>query len=171
MSIDIINVNGRHTKQLVIDAFNKTNGTQVNPDLRYLEFERTSVEDAVMLQNPESQKGAIVSKISLASLFPKTVDLRPFKTRTGHLPEYNKNAVPLINNRHNTELVHVGKDVFKGRTDASKEDAKMFLLFCRVFGFYELDISEVSLISYDDKMTIATNPNNKVYTGFIEVLV
>lgn len=171
MAIDIINVNGRHTKQLAIDAFNKVNGTQANPDFKYLEFEKTSVDGAVILHNPGTQRGVVTSKIQLADIFPKTINLRPFKEHSGNLPEYTADAVPLINNRHNTDLVHTAKDVFKGQTSASKENARLFLLFCRVFGFYELDISEVDLFNGDDTLYIAVNPNNKVYTGLIEVLV
>ncbi|AEV89551.1 hypothetical protein OBP_114 [Pseudomonas phage OBP] len=171
MTIDIINVNGRHTKQLVIDAFNKVNGTQVNPDFQQLEFERTGDSNKVMLHNPGSQKGALINKISLSDLFPKTIDLRPFKERTGNLPEYNENAVKLINDRHNTELVHPGKDVLKGRTNILVDDVKMFLLFCRVYGFYELDISEVEIYNFGTSLVITPNQNNQIYTGTLEVLI
>lgn len=171
MSIDIINVNGRHTKQLAVDAFNRVNGINANPDFRQLEFESSSVEGTVILHNPSTQKGVVANKISLGDLFPKTVDLRPFKTRTGNLPEATKDAVQLINAKHNTELAHVGKDVFKGRTNITEEEAKNFLLFCRVFGFYELDVSDFTIFSYDGKMAMSVNPSHKLYTGFIEVLV
>lgn len=171
MNVDVISVTADKIKRAVIKLFNLVNGTHSNPELPQLSFERLG-DDKVILQNPDTGSGVVINKIPISSIFPQIVSVREFKAGiTSNAPIISNEHVDRFNLRHERVIVGAEVDVFKYQTPVSTETAKDFLLFCRVFGFYELDIGDVSLISEEGKLIISVNSTNKLFTGYLEVLV
>lgn len=171
MSIDVINVTAAHIKQLIVDLFNKINKVNSAPDLEHLSVEKLS-DNKVMLQNPMSHTGVVFNKIHLNNLFPDIVTLRNFKEGlSNQAPILEAEHVDKFNTKHNRILTSVEMDILRTPTTAPLDVVKDFILFCRVFGFYELDIGDVTLMSQEGKLIISVNPTNKLFTGYIEVLV
>lgn len=172
MSVDIINVSLNHIKQIPIDVFNNVNKTQVSPPLTDLDFQSTGEDGTVLLNNPTCKGGVVINKIALDQLFSKEVDLRPFiKGSNRKTSELFANQVDDFNTKHSTEVVMVEANILNAPTVFDVELVKNFVLFCRVFGFYELGIGDVNLNQNDGKMIISVPSTHKLFTGYIEVLV
>lgn len=171
MTVDVVNINDRDVKRHVISLFEKANNITVTGDTDNLGLLQVTDAES-MLQDMSTRNGVLFKKIPLGSILPKTLDLRPFKTKTeGKAPELQPKDVSAFNTKYGSELVAEEKDILSGQTPFTVEQVKDFVLFCRVFGFFELDISDVTLIHYDGVMNITPNHTHKLYTGSIEVLV
>lgn len=171
MSVDIINTNTKRIKEYVINLYNKANQTEVNPDLDQLVFENIG-DDKVILQDPATKRGVVFKKIDITSLFTKIIDLRPFKEkREMSLGGMHPSNVDRFNDKHNHQLVSPEVNILKSPTGFPVEDVKEFVLFCRVFGFYELDIGDVTLIRSGETLYISINDTQPLYYGVLEVKV
>lgn len=172
MSIDIVNVSKLQLKRIVLSLFNELNQTNVDVPLSNLVFEKTPAEGKVLLQNPTSKMGVLLNKINIQDLFPKMINLRPFtQAEEGNAILLEQADVPTLNAKHATELVTDEADILNAATSFDNALVKKFVLFCRVFGFYELGIGDVTLNMQDDVLTIMVVPTNTVFTGYVEVLV
>lgn len=172
MNIDIVNVNKLQLKRIVVSLFNELNQTNVDVPLSNLVFEKTPAEGKVLLQNPSSKMGVLLNKINLQDLFPKMINLRPFSEPLDANATLLKQIdVAALNAKHATELVTEEADILNAPTSFDTELVKKFVLFCRVFGFYELGIGDVTLNMQDDVLTIMVVPAHTVFTGYVEVLV
>jgi len=170
MTIDVINVDGRVIKSAVLKAFEKLNDVKVSPNLGLLSIEPVCDKN-VMLQDPNTKSGVVLHKVKLRDFFPKTISVRAFKNVTTNAQALTPEEVNGFNEKYGVELVNAEKDVLKGMSQAPVETVRNFILFCRVFGFYELDIGDVSIYEHNGVMTISVNDTNKFFTGYIEVLV
>ncbi|QYN79981.1 hypothetical protein PQD71_gp088 [Kosakonia phage Kc263] len=172
MSIDIVNVSETRLKKLAISLFNQVNKTDVDVPLTDLSFERTTIDGKVLLQNPSTKTGVIMNKIRIEDLFPKTLDLRPFMTTfVKNAPVLASTDVDALNQRHATVIALQEANLLNSATMFDEALVKKFILFCRVFGFYELGIGDVTLNEYDGKMGIAVVSTHALFTGYLEVLV
>lgn len=172
MSLDIINVSDAQLKRLGLSIFNRVNQRDVDVPLSDLVFEKTTDNDKVLLQNPMTKSGILMKKIALQDIFPAGINLRPFKIRfVKNAQEMTADDVAMINERHATDIVTIEADILDNPTSYDIELVKDFVLFCRVFGFYELGISDVTLNKYDGKLTIMVVPTHTLFTGYIEVLI
>lgn len=172
MSIDIVNVNGSRLKKMALNLFNRLNGTDADVPLTDLIFERTTIDGKVLLQNPSTKTGVIMDKIRLEDIFPKTLDLRPFMAKfVKNSPALDATDVTKLNERHSTIIAVEEANILNSITPFDTELVKKFVLFCRVFGFYELSIGDVTLNETNGKMGISVVSTHPVFTGHLEVLV
>lgn len=170
MTADLINITSTEIKQHAIELYSSANGCRVTANPDSLEVERLT-DDLAMLQNPSTKTGVIFKKINIADIFPVNIDLTPYRGLYCHNRVIEGDDVDSFNKSHEAVLVSREVDVLKARTSYSKRDLANFVLFCRVLGFYELDIGSVTLIDYHGKLRIQVNQGNKLFTGFIEVTV
>lgn len=171
MSVDVINIGSERIKRYALDLYNKANQSNIEMDVDRLTFESVG-DDKVMLQDTVTKHGVLISKISLQGLFPNTIDLRPFKhNRHTALGIMHPTNATHFNEKHEATLVDPEVNVLKSSTGFPIEDIKEFILFCRVFGFYELDIGDVTLIRSNDTLYISVNDTHALYTGVLEVKV
>lgn len=171
MSVDVINIGSERIKRYALDLYNKANQSNIEMDVDRLTFESVG-DDKVMLQDTVTKRGVLISKISLQSLFPNVIDLRPFKhNRLTALGIMHPTNAAHFNEKHEATLVDPEINILKSSTGFPIEDIKEFILFCRVFGFYELDIGDVTLIRSNDTLYISVNDTHALYTGVLEVKV
>lgn len=171
MSVDVINVSGMRIKRLILDVYNKTNNSNMNADLEKYVLEPVG-DDKVILQDPMTKRGVVFNKIDLSRVFPPNLDIRPFKNKLEHTEgSMSVAGAERFNEKHSGYLVDPEVDILKSPTGFPVEDVKEFILFCRVFGFYELDIGDVTLIRTDDIFYISVNATHPVYYGVLEVKV
>lgn len=167
-----INFTPNFIKSMVINNFNKINNTEISPDLSLLEFVNTGKNDEFILQDVSSNRGVIASKIYINEIFPKVIDLRQYKNTSlaNKLPITDINA-DKINNLYSTELIKIDPVSPINETLLDSKDVSDFVLFCNVFGFYELAINDVHLGKAGDKLIISVDEHNTIFTGYLEVLV
>jgi hypothetical protein len=172
MNADVLNITPGHLKQMGIDIFNSLNREKINIPLDMLEFRSTGDDSKVLLQDPITKAGVILNKINISDLFPKTISIRDFKgtVKTTAKMAYSSD-VSSINSRLATAVVTQEADILDGATMFSQDAVRDFVTFCRVYGFYELKLTETYLAPYDGKLLIAPSPTHKLFTGYIEVLV
>lgn len=171
MSVDVINIGSERIKRYALDLYNKANQSNIEMDVDRLTFESVG-DDKVMLQDTVTKRGVLISKISLQGLFPNVIDLRPFKhNRHTALGIMHPTNTTHFNEKHEATLVDPEVNILKSSTGFPIEDIKEFILFCRVFGFYELDIGDVTLIRSNDTLYISVNDTHALYTGVLEVKV
>lgn len=172
MSVDIVNVSSTQIKRMALSLFNEVNGTNVDVPLSDLVFEKSPAEGKMLLQNPATKSGVLLSKINIQDLFYKSLSISNFTgEQVGNVPVLGRSDIEALNDKHSTQLVVEEADILNVPTSLDAELVKKFILFCRVFGFYELGIGDVTLNMYDEKMVISVVPTHAVFTGHIEVRV
>lgn len=172
MTVDVINVDASHLKEVAISLFNSENNMKSTIPLSSLEFRKTADANKVLLQDPVSKAGIVMSKINIATIFPTVLDLRPFKNVIYNTAKkIDGTQVDKFNNKYNTDLIVEESDILDTRTAYDPELVKHYVLFCRVYGFHQLKLSECSLSIVEDKLYISVNSTHELFTGYLEVLV
>lgn len=171
-SLDVLNITSSHLKQIGVDAFNKTTQGNASPPLSQLDFKRTGDNSKVLLQDPVTKSGIVMSKIDISTIFPKTVSIQEFKTEQicTALPVY-KGYAARMNARYSVAVVSEEIVLINANTNLSIDLIKNFVTFCRVYGFFELKLNDVNLIDDSGKLIIIVNESNPLFTGRLEVLV
>ncbi|QGH71950.1 hypothetical protein N1M2_87 [Klebsiella phage N1M2] len=170
MTVDVISISREDIRNYVVDLYEIANGCRATVDTSSLEPERIC-DGTTMMQNSQTKSGVLINKINIADLFPNTIDITQYKAPHGVLSVMQGDDADSFNNKHGKLLVSPEMDVLKSQTPFAVEDIKDFILFCRVYGFWELDIGSVTLIRYNGKLRIQVNQGNKLFHGFIEVTV
>lgn len=171
MSVDVINISGKRIKKLILNVYNRTNESKLNADLDKFVFEPVG-DDKVLLQDPITKRGVLFSKINIKTLFPDNIDISPFKNNLSYSRQpMSVSDVDRFNEKHNENIVNEEMNILKSPTGFPIDDVKEFVLFCRVFGFYELDVGDVTLIRSNDILYISVNETHPVYYGVLEVKV
>lgn len=172
MNVDAVNISDTHLKQLGITIFNHLNNTNSTIPPSSLVFLKTGSSDKVLLQNPITKVGVLMNKISLSDLFPKTLDIRPYKKGVEIKKKIlDEEGARILNDKYATNVVVIDPNVLNTSTAFDIDTVRDFFTFCRVFGFYTLSLDDVHLNSVDGKLVISVNSTHDVFTGFIEVLV
>lgn len=172
MTIDPLNLSMMQIKSLGVAAFDKLNNVSTRISLDQLSFAKASADDKVLLQDNISRVGVVMNKVALNTLFPGTLDIRPFKRgvvrRQSVLTE---SRAAKLNNLYGTDLTVVEPEVLDTATAFDRESVRDFMTFCRVFGFYNLKLSEVHLSTIEGKLIISVNSTHDYFTGSLEVQV
>lgn len=172
MSVDVLNITLSDVKLAAVDMHNQINGRSDNIPVDHVTVTKAPIEDALYMNTGSRGVGVIMDKILLQDILPSVVDLRPFKIPTVSVgKEFGPEDVDGFNNRYNAEMLAVEKDILKSATNFDIELLKNWVLFCRVLGFFELDVGDVSLFMAEGKMYVSVNPTNAIYSGYVEVLV
>lgn len=169
MTVDVISISREDIRNYAVDLYETANGCRATVDVSFLEPERIC-ETTSMLQNPTTKSGVLIKKINIADLFPNTVDITPYKASQGVLTIMEGDDASSFNEKHGRRLVSPEMDVLKSQTPFAVEDVKDFLLFCGVYGFWELDIGSVTLVRHNGNLRIQVNQGNKLFCGSIEVI-
>jgi hypothetical protein len=172
MTIDPLNLSMMQIKSLGVAAFDKLNNVSTRISLDQLSFARASVDDKVLLQDVTSRVGVLMNKVSLGSLFPADLDIRPFKKGVMRRQKTITAAKAVkLNNLYGTDLVVSDPDLLDTPTAFDTDSVRDFVTFCRVFGFYNLKLSEVHLVTIEGKLIISVNSTHDHFTGSLEVWV
>lgn len=172
MNIDPHNLTLTHFKAIGVDAFDKLNGVTTSTPPSNLIFTKSTDDEKVLLIDSLSKSGLLMNKFLLSSLFPSILDIRPYKEGLfRHQKELTSFSNLALTNKYSTTLTVVDFDILDTATSFDTASVKDFLTFCRVFGFYELTLSDVHLSTIDGKLIISVNSTHDYFTGFIEVLV
>lgn len=172
MNIDALNFTLTHLKSLGIEAFDALNNVKTNTPPDHLVFAKSSSDDKVLLVDTLSKSGLVMKKFHLGDLFPSVIDIRLYKksvfiTQT----QIDGKTVTTLNNKYSTNLTVTDPDVLNTASSFDENSVRDFFTFCRAFGFYELTLRDVHLVTVDGKLIISVNSTHDYMTGFIEVLV
>ncbi|UOX39601.1 hypothetical protein [Aeromonas phage ZPAH34] len=173
--IDIITVNQLGLKYDVMRLFNELNETEIQTDLNGLGFV-SSNQDNVILKDLFSHRGILSKKINIGSFFPKNIDLTIFNDQTlikqiSHSQTDMGSFVNAFPTEPNKPLVKYPESAITIPDGFDEMLVKQFYLFCRVLGFWELQISDVMLGKQDNKLTISVVNTHPIFTGTVEVTV
>lgn len=172
MNIDAVNLTLTQIKSLGVNAFDTLNNVSTKVPLSSLVFSKGSDENVVLLHDPISKMGIIMKKITLSSIFPSKVNIRPFKKGLATFAQELAEAdIGTLNSKYSTPVVIADPDILNTASSFDAGSIQDFVTFCRTFGFYELTLNDVHLSKSDGKLTISVNSTHDYFTGFIEVLV
>lgn len=172
MNIDTLNFTLTHLKGVGIETFDKLNGIKTNTPPGNLMFAKASADDKVLLVDTLSKSGLLMKKFYLADLFPSVIDIRPYKKKISiNQKQVTGATVTTLNNKYSTELTITDPDILNTASSFDEASVRDFFTFCRAFGFYELTLREVHLVTIDGKLIISVNSTHDYLSGFVEVLV
>jgi hypothetical protein len=171
-NLDVLGVTNLHLKQIGVEAFNKLNEKNVQLILPQLNYVRTGDKDKVLLQDTVTKSGVVISKINIADIFPEIVSIQELKVKQicTALPVYEGYA-DKMNSRYSVNVVSEQIELINANTSLEIGLIRDFVMFCRVYGFFELKINDVNLVKNEDKLIIVVNENHTLFTGRLEVLV
>lgn len=177
MTIELSNISAERIGELVVNAVNEANNLNIQIDPGQLSMVRVAGK-YILVKDIGDNAGVLMSKIDIKTLFPKLIDLRPFKSRT-HIPQIPRSDTPeaveqlrnASKHKDGSFLVGTGHNVLANPTPHESPCLRDFILFCRVTGFWELDSIDVSLGYSNDKLLLTVVESHPVYIGSIEVLV
>lgn len=176
MSVDIVNINEHFIKKSVISLVEMVNDANLSGiDTGMVNFKHLDFNDSLLLTDGFSNLSIVGDKIDIVNIFPPNIDLQQFKqswTNSNHTPEITENVQEEINNFNqlypDLRLALIADEtVIPEGIDV--ELAKDFILFCKVTGFYELNLTDVSITREGEKVTFSVVSTHPVYKGFIEV--
>lgn len=172
MAVDVLNISGAIVKQTAIALFNEVNNMNENFPLDNIFVGKGSAEESILLQVGQSSSGLTLNKILIQDILPPIVDLTPFKVKSVQVAkELGPKDVKRFNNRYGAFMVADEIDVLQSANNYPIELVRDWVLLCRVLGFYELDIGDVTLAKVDDIMYVSVNATHGIYSGYIEVRV
>lgn len=172
MNIDALNFTLTHLKSLGVDTFDTLNAVKTDTPPDHLGFVKSSCDDNVLLADMTSKTGLVMNKFHLTDLFPSVIDIRPYKKNVFITEnKIDSQGVDILNSKYSTKLTITDPDVINTASSFDENSVRDFFTFCRVFGFYELTLREVHLVTVDSKLIISVNSTHDYLTGFIEVLV
>lgn len=172
MNIDSLNFTLTHLKTLGVTQFKKLNNVKVKTPPTNLMFAKSSSDDKVLLVDNLSKSGMLMKKFYLGDLFPSVIDIRPYKKSIFITQkQVDSSTVKKLNSKYSTDLTVTDPDILNTASSFDEDSVKDFFTFCLAFGFYELTLREVHLVTVDGKLIISVNSTHNYFTGFIEVLV
>lgn len=178
MNADLINVSEDVVKSCVLSVTAELNGVELSVPVNTVHF-RHSSDEHLLLKDNNSVGGVALEKINLRSLLPKVMDVTPFQVvdkgsfQLDHdqpLEELQL-AVNEFNDLRDIPLLGINEDVLKKVTDVPVELARNFVLFCKVHGFWLLDIGDVVLAQNENTLFITVVGTHPIYKGTVEVTV
>lgn len=177
MIVHPINISNKAIKDAIIRALNEINETSLEVDLDTLSFVHGSDSHLTLLESG-TRNGVLVNKISLNDLFPKNLDIRPFRgkkiarqIKSDYEPVEAQALVDSFNKFRNLPLLKVAPEGYTVSTDIDEDVFRDFMLFCHVHGFWELDFQNAVITKQNDIMYISPVQTHPIYTGSLEVLV
>lgn len=159
-------------KHGVIAGYNKLNGTSllVNPVI--LSVVESTIDGCNMIIDPVTKAGLLFERIDISTLIPEGIDISPFKDETAfnhQLQELTPEQIVSYNEKIQEQLVSNYENNFSNLADYDMDTLKKYAVFCRLMGFFDLDISEVVLHVSEETLGIQVKEGNKMFTGMVEV--
>lgn len=177
MNVQVINISDTAIKDAVIRALNEVNETSLEVDLNTLNFV-SGCDSHLTLLESGTRNGLLTSKIDLGKLFPEKLNLRIFKeskARQQLKSDYEENEAQQLvgdfNKFRNIPLLRVAPEGYSVPADVTEDVVKDFYLFCRVYGFWDLDFQNAIINKQDGVLYISAVKTHPIYTGSLEVLI
>lgn len=176
MNIEISNVCQDRVKEVAIGQQRAYCSHELNIQKDAISLVRSG-NNHILVKDTDSNAGVLISKLDLGTMFPDVIDIRPFKklNRTQVTAEYPPEAartlVSEFNKELECELLLVDCDVLKRPTQYTAELLREFILFCRVYGFWQLDASDLDMCIDNDVLYISVVNTHEHYTGNIKVQI
>lgn len=176
MNVEISNVCSERLKEVVVrkQCDNCTRELNITPEALILQ---RSGDNNILVRDIDNPAGVLISKLDLATMLPDELDLRPFKNNpsqqlTAEWPQTSLEAfVSHFNKDLHCELVGIEHDVLVRPTRYSKELLKEFILFCRVYGFWQLDSMDFDMNMDGEYLYLTVVATHERYTGHIKVRI
>ena len=177
MIADINLVNERILKQLFIYQLNKVNHSNLDIDVDSVHFAKTS-DNRVLLRDNSSPAGVVINKISINDLFGEELDLSQFKNlkvnqqiKGSFYPDELNRVLSDFNTKMSKVTVTEENDVIEGFRGVPEDILNVFVLFCKVTGFFGLKAKDISLTKEDNVLTIEIPSTHLLFSGQLKVLV
>lgn len=159
-------------KHGIVNGYNKVNGTSLVINPAIMSIVESTIENSNMVVDPITKAGLLFGRIDIGELIPKGIDISQFKDTTSfnhQLQELTPEEIADYNEKIQENLISNYENNFSNLTDYDMDTLKKYAVFCRVIGFFDLDISDVELFTSEGSMTIQVKEGNKMFTGFVEV--
>lgn len=177
MIADINLINERILKQLFIYQLNKVNHSNLDIDVDSVHFAKTS-DNRVLLRDNSSPAGVVINKISINDLFGEELDLSQFKNlkvnqqiKGSFYPDELNCVLSDFNTKMSKVTVTEENDVIEGFRGVPEDILNVFVLFCKVTGFFGLKAKDISLTKEDNVLTIEIPSAHLLFSGQLKVLV
>lgn len=176
MNIEISNVCQDRVKEVAINQQRGYCSHELNIQKDNISLVRSG-GNHILVKDTDSSAGVLINKLDLATMFPDVIDIRPFKKLEGgqatteYSPEATSAFVSEFNKELECELLLTNCDVLKRPTRYTVELLREFVLFCRVYGFWQLDASDLDMCIDNDVLHIAVVNTHEHYTGNIKVQI
>lgn len=177
MIADINLLNERILKQLFIYQLNKVNHSNLDIDVDSVHFAKTS-DNRVLLRDNSSPAGVVINKISINDLFGEELDLSQFKNlkvnqqiKGSFYPDELNRVLSDFNTKMSKVTVTEENDVIEGFRGVPEDILNVFVLFCKVTGFFGLKAKDISLTKEDNVLTIEIPSTHLLFSGQLKVLV
>lgn len=159
-------------KRGIIKTYNAQNGFKlgINPPLLNTMDSNEPMKGYVV--DVMTKRAIAFGKVDLGKLIDPNIDISGFKdidTTTHQLSELTPDEVASYNQQLGINLLSVYENNFSTLSDHEMDTLKKYAVFCRVAGFFELDIGEVTLQSEEGKLIIAVHNNHPLFYGYVEV--
>lgn len=159
-------------KGAAIQAFNAVNKSNLGINPSILGIGSTVPNDEVMLLDQVTNKGILFTKLDIKKIIDPNIDISGFETinpDSQQLQELAAEDVDKYNQDANSRLLSVYENNFSSLSSYDMDTLKKYGVFCRVTGFFELDISEVDLFVEGNVLTISVKDGHRLFTGAVEV--
>lgn len=159
-------------KNAIVTGYNKANGTSLGINPVILSVVESVIDDRNMVVDPVTKAGLLFERIDLSSFVPEGMDISQFEdtsTFNHQLQELSSEEILKYNEKIQEDLVSNYQNNFSNLTDYDMDTLKKYAVFCRLLGFFELDISDVDLQIGEGVMLVQVKEGNKLFTGTVEV--
>ena len=166
------NINQDIIKTRVLNCRARQNGVVTTPNASTLSLTDTTIPDTTMLLDPVTGVSVLINKVNISDFVDKDFDIALFQNvdqSTIQLPELNAEEVTKWNNKLGLPVVSVYENNFSNMEGYDMDTLKKYAVFCRLLGFYDLDISEVNISVGDKTMMISVRESSVLYCGYVEI--
>lgn len=155
-------------KKDIIKGYNKKYNSEIELIPFGLRFDRLNDDKSILVDN-ETLNGLVIDKIDISELFGE-LDLSLFKDSFEiQTEELTPLEIQTLNNELGYKIVSNYESNFSRLSEYDQELLLRYGLFCKVTGFYLIDITDVYLSLEEDILTIKVNEYNNTFKGTIEV--
>lgn len=112
------------------------------------------------------------TKLDIAKLIDPNIDITPFNNvdpSTFQLETLTPAQVDEYNQSVDQQILSTYEYNFSSLTNYDMDTLKKYAVFCRLTGFFALDVSDVDLFSEEGSLVISVRPTNKLYMGKVTV--
>lgn len=166
------NVNDNVIKRKLLSGYNFINNVNISPDPSTLSFtESTSLQHTLLMDNV-TKSALMFKKIDINLFIDPDFDISAFRETDVskiQLPELTPDEVNKWNGMLKNPVVSLYENNFSSIEKYDMNTLKKFAVFCRLLGFFDLDITDVNLTPQEGVMTITVNNDHLVYSGSVEI--
>lgn len=159
-------------KHCVVTGYNKINKTSLLVNPAILSVVESTIDDRNMIIDPVTKAGLLFERIDISTLIPKGMDISSFKDDKAfnhQLQELTPEQIVSYNEKIQEQLISNYENNFSNLNEYDMDTLKKYAVFCRLMGFFDLDITDVKLHVSEGTLAIEVKEGNKMFTGMVEV--